>query len=92
MPQARVVTLLTGFPDKWDFADELPAGRVHADLVKMLDGAKAPRHESDLRAMFNLPADDAGDAADTAAVAASADERAESDEQIILRLAGMPKL
>ena len=42
--------------------------------------------------MFNLPADDAGDAADTAAVAASADERAESDEQIILRLAGMPKL
>jgi hypothetical protein len=87
VPQARIVNLLKGLPDKWDLADDLPSGLVHADLVKMLD--KATKAEADLRAMFNLSTV----ASDTTVDGApAAEERTESDEQIILRLAGMAKL
>lgn len=91
VPQARVVNLLKGLPDKWDLADDAPAGVVHADLVRMLAEAKA---EPDLRALFNLPGDGAAptDTVVDGAAAEPAAGRAESDEQIILRLAGMAKL
>jgi Domain of unknown function (DUF6371) len=91
VPQARVVDLLKGLPDKWDLADDAPVGVVHADLVRMLAEAKA---EPDLRTLFNLPGDGAAptDTAINGSAAEAANERAESDEQIILRLASMAKL
>ena len=84
-----MVNLLKGLPDKWDLADDLPSGLVRADLVKMLEKAMAAKSEPDLRAMFNLCAA----ASDTTVDGApDAEDRTESDEQIILRLAGMAKL
>ncbi len=59
-----------------------------AELVKMLAEAKAPKGDLDLRAMFYLP--DGGDEPATAVVVV--DERAESDEAIIMRLARMSRL
>jgi hypothetical protein len=90
VPQARVVSLPKSLPDKWDLADAAPAGVVHEDLTKLLTEAKATKAETDLHAMFHLSA--AASDSETIAEGPADEDRAESDDQIILRLASMTRL